>query len=1001
MKSLLKNVHVLALVIGAAVCCAPACAQDDEIETQFKRITPQDEARLRELLAQPIPEGALPDTLRKHFQEKDAAALHLGEPGNRESVLREAVKRLPDAYLKNNLARQLLNRGAIQEGNALMQEAIASAGLYNALYMSANAACDMVAQNNTVAAQQTIAKNLQQLAGLSSQARLTWQQREVARSLSRNTACLSTLHEQLGKYPQAISAAYDSEKHARKALALASPSDSATMQRFLREDVANSLARKIQALRAANQLSDADTTLTEYVRLSRELELPAIYLSGIYAVAGNIRFSQREFIQSEVLINKSDAVLQKLGYSAIEGNRPSRARDSAMALIGQKKWPAAIAVFDRLDSLAGNDAVLKKRVAYRFDRAVAYLGNGRYAQAADLLAEHVASTAKLNGDTHFFTAQARGLQGVALWRMGTPDSRAQALPLLKTAVRDYMAPSNAEYLENTGYRKERREEVFAAYLEALATTPGENAVDAIGPADWVRSGSVQDALNDAAVRAAASTPALADVVRREQDAKNEITGLRRYLSGEAGSASASPLPEVAAQKRARIAALEAERIKYQQEIKAKFPDYERLVRPIMPSAQDIARQLDASQALLMVLPTVDAVYVWAVASDKPAAFARVAMPEAEVNQLVARLRNNLDFASFKGVPTRFDNAAAYTLYQRLIAPVSSALEGKTQWIVATGGTLSQLPFAVLQTQASTQSGVTAPWLIKQAAIAQVPSLSAWLALRNIAKNKPANQPFIGWGDPTFSNVATNFAANATPAESTVRKVAIARGASVDDLTTEKLATRATAPSALRYADIPPLPETRDELLAIANTLSATTSDVILGAAATRSSVLTSSQNGTLANRRVVAFATHGLMAGDLPNLSQPALALAASSADASDPLAPLLTLEDVLTLKLNADWVVLSACNTAAADGRAEEALSGLARGFFYAGARSLLVTHWAVDSASATLLTTATFDHYIANPQAPKAESLRQAMIKVMAIPAFAHPAYWSPYALVGDGGR
>jgi CHAT domain-containing protein len=539
--------------------------------------------------------------------------------------------------------------------------------------------------------------------------------------------------------------------------------------------------------------------------------------------------------------------------------------------------------------------------------------------------------------------------------------------------------------------------VFAAYLEALATTPNENAVDAIGPADWVRSGSVQDALNDAAVRAAASTPALADVVRREQDAKNEIAGLRRYLSGEAGSASASPLPEVAAQMRARIAGLDADRSKYQQEIKARFPDYERLVRPTMPGPQDIARQLDATQALLMVLPTAEAVYVWSVASDKPAAFARVAMSEAEVNQLVKRLRSNLDFASFKGVPTRFDNAAAFALYQRLIAPVGSALQGKTQWIVATGGTLSQLPFAVLQTQASTQSGTAAPWLIKQAAIAQVPSLSAWLALKSIAKNKPADLPFIGWGDPAFSKVA----ATATPAESTVRIVAIARNASVDDLTIEKATTRATEPAALRYADIPPLPETRDELLAIANTLRASTGDVILGAAATRSSVLGSSQNGTLASRRVVAFATHGLMAGDLPNLSQPALAMAAGNADATNPLAPLLTLEDVLTLKLNADWVVLSACNTAAADGRAEEALSGLARGFFYAGARSLLVTHWAVDSASAMLLTTTTFDNYSANDQAPKAESLRQAMLKVMANPAFSHPAYWAPYALVGDGGR
>jgi CHAT domain-containing protein len=129
--------------------------------------------------------------------------------------------------------------------------------------------------------------------------------------------------------------------------------------------------------------------------------------------------------------------------------------------------------------------------------------------------------------------------------------------------------------------------------------------------------------------------------------------------------------------------------------------------------------------------------------------------------------------------------------------------------------------------------------------------------------------------------------------------------------------------------------------------------------------------------------------------------LAATGLEEQDPLSALLTLEDVLTLKLNADWVVLSACNSAAEDGRGDEAMSGLARGFFYAGSRSLLVTHWAVESESAKLLTTATFAHYAGNPKAPKAESLRQAMLQVMAMPQFRHPAFWAPYALVGDGER
>ncbi len=173
---------------------------------------------------------------------------------------------------------------------------------------------------------------------------------------------------------------------------------------------------------------------------------------------------------------------------------------------------------------------------------------------------------------------------------------------------------------------------------------------------------------------------------------------------------------------------------------------------------------------------------------------------------------------------------------------------------------------------------------------------------------------------------------------------------------------------------------------------------MLGARATRQSVLEASKAGTLAKKRVVVFATHGLLAGDLPNLNQPALAMAANA----DPNAsPLLTLEDVLGLKLNADWVVLSACNTAGADGRAQEAMSGLARGFFYAGSRSLLVTHWSVESQSAMLLTTNTFEAYAKNPAITRAEALRQAMLKVMASKDYQHPAFWAPYALVGEGGR
>lgn len=205
-----------------------------------------------------------------------------------------------------------------------------------------------------------------------------------------------------------------------------------------------------------------------------------------------------------------------------------------------------------------------------------------------------------------------------------------------------------------------------------------------------------------------------------------------------------------------------------------------------------------------------------------------------------------------------------------------------------------------------------------------------------------------------------------------------------------------------YSQIPRLPETREELVSIAQALRGdAVADLKLGDQATRQSVLSASVSGLLERKRVVAFATHGLMALDLPGLDEPALALAGTAANIQEPIANLLTLKDVMGLRLNADWVILSACNSAAADGKAEEAMSGLARGFFYAGSRSVLVTHWAVETESAKQLTSATFEHYATHAQAPKAESLRQAMLKVMRLPKFAHPAYWAPYALVGDGAR
>jgi CHAT domain-containing protein len=113
----------------------------------------------------------------------------------------------------------------------------------------------------------------------------------------------------------------------------------------------------------------------------------------------------------------------------------------------------------------------------------------------------------------------------------------------------------------------------------------------------------------------------------------------------------------------------------------------------------------------------------------------------------------------------------------------------------------------------------------------------------------------------------------------------------------------------------------------------------------------------------------------------------------------------VAQLKLDADWVILSACNTAAPDGApGAEGLSGLARAFFHAGSRSLLVSHWKVLSDASVRITTGAIDALVREPAVGRAEAVRQSMMKLLddrTLPdEYAHPAIWAPFSLIGEGG-
>jgi CHAT domain-containing protein len=114
-----------------------------------------------------------------------------------------------------------------------------------------------------------------------------------------------------------------------------------------------------------------------------------------------------------------------------------------------------------------------------------------------------------------------------------------------------------------------------------------------------------------------------------------------------------------------------------------------------------------------------------------------------------------------------------------------------------------------------------------------------------------------------------------------------------------------------------------------------------------------------------------------------------------------LSASEIAGLKLNADWVMLSACNTAAGGVEGGEALSGLARAFIYAGARTLLVSHWAVYSDRAVKLITQAVKRIATDRSIGRAEALRQSILAMIDTgePVEAHPAYWAPFLVVGEG--
>ena len=277
------------------------------------------------------------------------------------------------------------------------------------------------------------------------------------------------------------------------------------------------------------------------------------------------------------------------------------------------------------------------------------------------------------------------------------------------------------------------------------------------------------------------------------------------------------------------------------------------------------------------------------------------------------------------------------------------------------------------------------WLIRTHAVTVRPSVASLKVLRGKSVIAEATKPMIGFANPIFDQSTGQMAENTR----VIADITAMRGIRGTIADVEELRTV-----------LPSLPETATELREVAASVHANSADLFLGAAATETRV----KQEKLNQFRILYFATHGLLAGDVSDFAklnaEPALVLSLPEhpTELDDGL---LTASEVAQLKLSADWVVLSACNTASAEKPGAEALSGLARAFSYAGGRSLVVSNWEVNSDSAVALMTGTFAALAADPKLSHAEALQKSMLAMIdnaQRPDWAQPKYWAPFVVLGE---
>jgi CHAT domain-containing protein len=478
-------------------------------------------------------------------------------------------------------------------------------------------------------------------------------------------------------------------------------------------------------------------------------------------------------------------------------------------------------------------------------------------------------------------------------------------------------------------------------------------------------------IDEAAARLAAGArdPKVGQAIRRRQDAADNLADLYRQRDAIAAGNGSSG---------GNSAALDSDIVKAQTELtdadgalQAAAPNYGQLVQQVVPAA-DVLSALRNDEALAAITLTEYGGWIFLLRNGT-INVAPMKGDSASITALVKRIRASIE-PTTEAMP-QFDTHSAQALYDATLSPVAPQLQGAKALVVVPVGPLLSLPFGVLLTGPADAGNLAgAPWLIRQMTIAHVPSAANFVALRKAGSSRAAH-PWFGFGG--FRPVTLAQAEASFP------------GATCVD-------------SAKLFASLPPLPFAQRELDAARALLGASPSDELLNTAFTADAV----RRVALQDYRILHFATHALLPAELRCQNQPAIVTSAP-AGARNASGALLTASDVTGLDLDANVVILSACNSGGPGNTTSgESLSGLARSFFFAGARSMLVTHWSINDQTSAFLIADTLRRLVSGEDGGLAGALRAAQLGIIEragkdLPAnLSHPFFWAPFALIGEGG-